>query len=156
MKRRLFLKSSLLLAVASLSHPELYQQRLWAFEEAITLSYAELESEFAEGHKILDNSAKITLNIPTQPGSASTVPVEVTVESPMLPDDYIESLAILTTKNKVNKVVIADFTPANGLAYLYVNIKLGQTQEVVVLAMTNNKTVYKKSKKISVAINGCQ
>ncbi len=155
MQRRNFIKGSLLLAAAGLFNPELYHHRLFAFEEAIEMSYAEAEKEFTQGTKSLDGSKLITLDIPKRPGSAATVPVEIHVDSPMQKDDYIRSIAILTTKNKVNKAVIAEFTPANGMAYLYANIKLGQKQDVVVFAKTDKGVIYKTSQKVYVALSGC-
>ncbi len=155
MQRRNFIKTSLLLSAVALFNPERYQHRLLGFEEAIELTYQQVLKEFCEGRTAVDGSLLISLTIPTQPGSSVTIPVEVSVESPMNEEDYIRSIAILTTKNKVNKAVIVEYTPANGIAYLFANIKLSQTQDVVVLAKTNKGVIYKASKKILVAINGC-
>ncbi len=156
MQRRDFIKSSLLLSAAALFNPELYHHRLLAFEEAIEITYEQAVEAFSAGVKSIDGNALISLDIPTQPSSAATIPVEINVASPMREDDYIRAIAIITTKNKVNKAVTAEFTPANGMAYLFANIKLGETQEVVVLAKTNRGVIYKTSKRILVALSGCK
>ena len=156
MQRRDFIKGSLLLSAAALFNPELYRHRLLAFEEAIEITYDQAVEAFSAGKKSVDGSALITLDIPTRPGSAVTIPVEINVKSPMNDEDYISAIAILTTKNKVNKAVTVDLSPANGMAYLFANIKLGETQEVVVLAKTNKGVIYKASKKIHVALSGCE
>jgi sulfur-oxidizing protein SoxY len=105
--------------------------------------------------KVEVENSIIKLNIPEAPESGAIVPVEVTVDYPMDADNYISNIKVLTTKSKIDDAVSFDLTPANGMAYLYVNIKLGQTQDVVVLATTNNGKVFKASQKVKVAIGGC-
>lgn len=94
------------------------------------------------------------LNIPDAPENGLVVPVVVEITYPIKPDRYIKKIHVLTTKNKVNKVITANYTPASGKAYLYVNAKLGSTQDVVVLARTNN-IVFEARKRVKVALGGC-
>ena len=81
--------------------------------------------------------------------------MEVTIDHPMEEGNYIASIAVFTTKNKANKVISADLSPANGIAYLYVNAKLGQTQDVVIVVKTSEGKFYKASKSVKIALGGC-
>lgn len=154
MQRRDFLKGSLAAAACALLNPELNNNLLHA-EEAEELSYADALELFTDGEEVSDGSSMMKLNIPDAPPSGATVPVEVTIDHPMDENNYIESIAVFTTKNKANKVISADLTPANGIAYLYVNAKLGQTQDVVVVAKTSEGKFYKASKSVKIALGGC-
>ncbi len=154
MDRRDFMKGTLAVAAWTLLHPELGGQLLYA-AEAEELSFEEALSFYTDGEAVADGSGMITLNIPDAPESGATVPVEVSVDHPMEADNYIEGIAVFTTKNKANKVISADLTPANGIAYLYVNAKLGQTQDVVAVVKTSEGKFYKASKSVKVALGGC-
>jgi len=125
-------------------------------EEAVELSFEEAYQDAIEGAKrVVKNAKELKLDIPDEPENGVVVPIEVEVEYPMQKDRYISQIHVLTTKNRVNKVVSANYTPANGRAYLYVNAKLGSTQEVVVLARTNDGVVFEGRKRVKVAIGGC-
>lgn len=154
MQRRDFIKGSLVAAAWALVDPKLTNNLLHA-EEAEELSFADALELYTDGEPVEDGSSMIKLNIPDAPPSGATVPVEVTVDHPMEEDNYIAGIAVFTTKNKANKVIAADLTPANGMAYLYVNAKLGQTQEVVVVVKTSEDKFYKASKSVKIALGGC-
>jgi len=154
MQRREFLKGSAAVAALLLLNPELQRNRLFA-AEAEELSYADAVELFTGGEPVSDGSGMITLNVPDAPPSGATVPVEVTVDYPMEADKYVASIAVFTTKNKANKVISADLEPACGMAYLYVNAKLGETQDIVTIIKTSDDKYYKASKKVKVALGGC-
>lgn len=159
MQRRDFLKNSI--AVASISivassflTTSAYASEVTEGEEAITISFEDAYSESIGINKV-EESDIVQLNIPDAPENAILVPVEVNVDYPMEADNYIKAIYVLSTANKVNKAIKANYTPANGKAYLYTNIKLGKTQDVVVLAENNKGVIYKASKKIKIAASGC-
>lgn len=155
MQRRSFIKGTFVLAAIGLLNPVLFRHNLTAAEEAIEMPYKELLEEYLGSKKAQDGSSIMTLNIPDAPENGAVVPIEVTIDYPMTPDNYISNITVLTTKNKVNKAISFDLTPANGIAYLYVNVKMGQTQDVVILAQTNNGKIFQASKTVRVALGGC-
>lgn len=155
MKRREFLINSLAGTALILAGSQTYLRAEEDDEEPLTMSYQETANEITGNAKLNDGSGMMTLDIPDAPPNGATVPVEVTVDHPMEAGNYIAAIHVLTTKNKINHVISANFTPANGKAYLYVNAKLGGTQEVVILAETNDGKFYKASKSVKVALGGC-
>ena len=125
-------------------------------DEAIEIPFKEAYADATKGaKKVVENAKELKLNIPDAPENGLVVPIEVEVDYPMEEGRYIKEITVLPTKNKVNKVVTAHYTPANGKAYLYVNAKLGGTQEVVILARTNDDVIFEKRKKVKVALGGC-
>lgn len=155
MERRSFIKGTFALATIGLLNPVLFRHDLSAAEEAVEMPYKDLLDEYLGGKKAEDGSAIIKLNVPDAPENGAVVPVEVTIDHPMTSDNYISNITVLTTKNKANKAVSFDMTPANGIAYLYVNVKMGQTQDLVVLAKTNKGKIFQASKSVKVALGGC-
>jgi len=155
MERRSFIKGSFALATIGLLNPILFRHGLSAAEEAVEIPYNDLLNDYLSGKKAEDGSSIMSLNIPEAPENGAVVPVEVTINHPMSADNYISNITVLTTKNKVNKAISFDLTPANGIAYLYVNVKMGQTQDVVILAKTNKGQIFKASQNVRVALGGC-
>lgn len=155
MHRRSFMKGSFALATIGLLNPMLFQHGLSAAEEAVEIPYNDLLNDYLAGKKAEDGSSIMSLNIPEAPENGAVVPVEVTINHPMTADNYISNITVLTTKNKVNKAISFDLTPASGIAYLYVNVKMGQTQDVVILAKTNKGQIFKASQNVRVALGGC-
>lgn len=155
MQRRSFIKGTFALATIGLLHPVLFRHNLSAAEEAIEIPYKELLDDYLAGKKAEDGSTIMKLNIPDAPENGAVVPVEVTIDYPMNSDNYISNITVFTTKNKANKAISFDLTPANGIAYLYVNVKMGQTQDVVILAKTNKGQIFQTSKNVRVALGGC-
>lgn len=154
MQRRSFIKGTFALATIGLLNPVLFRHGL-AAEEAIEMPYKDLLEEYLSGKKAVDGSSIMTLNVPEEPENGAVVPVEVTINYPMSADNYISNITVLTTKNKVNKAISFDLTPENGMAYLLVNVKMGQSQDVVILAKTNKGQIYQASKSVRVALGGC-
>ncbi len=154
MKRREFLQLSS--AVAALALVGRMPLKAEDDDEAMELPFKEAYEDATEGaKKIVKNAKELKLNIPDAPENGLVVPIEVEVDYPMKEGKYIKEITVLPTKNKVNKVVTANYTPANGKAYLYVNAKLGGTQEVVILARTSDDVIFERRKKVKVALGGC-
>lgn len=155
MDRRDFLKQTVAVAGAVALAPALFGEKLHANEDAKELRRFKRQFSKYGGDKAEDGSGMITLNIPEYPENGATVPVEVEIDHPMEADDYIAKITVLVELNKGKHVITANYTPANGMAYLFVNAKLGGTQHVHVLAETNTGKVYTHKKKINVALGGC-
>ncbi len=153
MQRRRFLQiSGLVLVGISIARVKLLAQE----SEAIKIPFAEAYADATKGaRKIVKNAKEMRLNIPDSPENGLVVPIEVEVDYPMEAKRYIKRIDVLPTKNRVNKVITAHYTPDNGKAYLYVNAKLGETQDVVILARTNDDTVFEARKHVKVALGGC-
>lgn len=155
MRRRSFIKGAFALSAVGLINPMFFGHALRAEEEAIEMPVEGLLRDYLSGKEAENGSTIMQLNIPETPENGAVVPVEVTINHPMTADNYISNITILATKNKANKAISFDLTPANGMAYLYANVKLGQTQDVIILAKTNQGKIFKASKTVRVALGGC-
>ncbi len=150
MERRDFLKNSSFAAL-SLAGVDIFAKNVSGkigFEEAY-------EDAIKGVKKIYKDSEKIKLKIPKEVKKGLVVPVEVDIDYPMKEDRYIEHIYILATKNPVAKIIKANYTFINAKAYLFVNIKLSETQDVAILARSNIGEIFEKRKRVKVAISGC-
>jgi len=156
MDRRNFLSKSAVTAIGGAVILQSIPSELFADDGVgVELDYDSAIKKIANGRTIADGASIITLNIPDKPENANLVPVEVTVKSPMSQSDYIKTFYVLTTKNKFNMVVTANYTPAMGQAYLFITAKLGSAQDMVVVVEDSKGRLFKASKSVEVEAAGC-
>jgi len=101
------------------------------------------------------DSDKVNLVVPEIAENGAVVPVKVTVDYPMEPNNYVKSIHVLATKNSNARCADVFLTPLNGKAYFATRIKLGGTQEVVAVAELGDGTFIKAHKSVKVTIGGC-
>src|ERR1043165_5474684 len=77
---------------------------------------------------------KVTLDIPPLVENGNTVPLTVSVESPMTEADYVKAIHVFNEKNPQPHVFDARLSPNNGKAVISTRIKLADAQKVVAIA----------------------
>ncbi len=98
---------------------------------------------------------RITLNAPEIAENGNTVPVAVSVDSPMTADDHVASVMILADGNPSPGVATFHFTPMSGVAEASTRIRLAKTQNVVAVARMSDGSTYMASSQVKVTIGGC-
>ena len=109
--------------------------------------------EFAGGEPQMGGG--VSLDAPEIAENGNTVPVSVTVESPMTAEDYVESVAIYAEGNPSPEVITFHFTPMSGKATATTRMRLAKTQNVVAVAKTNTGATMMDKKEVKVTIGGC-
>lgn len=109
--------------------------------------------EFAGG--VEPASGTLSLDAPEIAENGNTVPVSVSVESPMTEDDYVQSVAIYAEGNPSPEVIVFNFTPMSGQATATTRMRLAKTQNVVAVAKTSTGAVFMDKKEVKVTIGGC-
>lgn len=107
------------------------------------------------GGKALKASSKVHLKAPEIAENGAVVPITVEVDSPMSPTDYVKSIHVLATKNSNVRTVDIMLTPSNGIALFATRIKLGTTQNVLIIAETSKGEFLTAKQSIKVTIGGC-
>jgi len=97
----------------------------------------------------------ISLKIPKIAENGNSVPLSVTVESPMKTDDYVESIMIVAEANPNPVILTFQFSPLSGEARARTRIRLADTQEVMAFAKTNDGKIFKAVQPVEVTIGGC-
>jgi len=100
-------------------------------------------------------TGKLTLKAPEIAENGNSVPVSVSVDSPMTEDSYVQSVSIFAEGNPNPEVATFNFTPASGEAFASTRMRLAQTQNVVAVAKMSDGTVYSDTRNVKVTIGGC-
>ena len=109
--------------------------------------------EFTGGAEV--GEGKIDLTTPEIAENGNTVPIAVEVDSPMTPDDYVESIAIYADGNPLPDVVTFNFSAMSGVATAKTRIRLAKTQNVIAIAKMSDGSFQKASNQVKVTIGGC-
>jgi sulfur-oxidizing protein SoxY len=129
-----------------------------AFGTSLTPAFAandleEMSKKFTGGAKPVEG--KIKLDLPEIAENGNTVPVTVTVESPMTDKDYVSEVILLADGNPRAGIATFHFNPLSGVAEANTRIRLASTQNIVAIAKTNDGKFYTASKQVRVTIGGC-
>lgn len=98
---------------------------------------------------------RVALRLPNIAENGNSVPLAVTVESPMTAEDHVRALHLFADKNPAPEVASFRFTPAMGRAAADTRIRLGETQDVIALAEMSDGSVFIARAEVKVTIGGC-
>jgi sulfur-oxidizing protein SoxY len=98
--------------------------------------------------------AKVKLDLPEIAENGNTVPMTVTVESPMTKESHVAEVLIIADANPRAAVVTFRFSPV-AVPEANTRIRLAETQNVIALAKMNDGSVFMASKEVKVTIGGC-
>jgi sulfur-oxidizing protein SoxY len=98
---------------------------------------------------------RIAIDLPEIAENGTAVPLAVTVESPMTPDDHITDVLVIADANPLPRVATFHFTALSGRAEAATRIRLAATENVIVVARTSDGRFYTARKEVKVTIGGC-
>jgi sulfur-oxidizing protein SoxY len=99
--------------------------------------------------------AKVKLDLPEIAENGNTVPMTVTVESPMTEASHVTEVLVLADGNPNAGVATFHFSPASGVAEANTRIRLATTQNIIAVAKMNDGSFVTASKQVKVTIGGC-
>jgi sulfur-oxidizing protein SoxY len=105
------------------------------------------------GQKITEGRVK--LEIPPLVENGNTVPLTVSVESPMTEADHVVEIHILNEKNPQPYVIGVKIGPRAGKARFATRAKLSDSQRVVAIAKMNDGSFWSDSADVIVTIAAC-
>ena len=95
------------------------------------------------------------LDLPEIAENGNTVPMTVSVESPMTEQSYVSDVLIVADGNPRGGIATFHFSPASGVAEANTRIRLAETQNVIAVAKMNDGSFFTASKQVKVTIGGC-
>jgi sulfur-oxidizing protein SoxY len=98
---------------------------------------------------------KVRLDVPEIAENGNTVPMTVTVESPMTEASHVTDVLIVADENPRGGVATFHFSPASGVAEANTRIRLAATQNITAIARMNDGSFFMTSKQVKVTIGGC-
>ncbi|MCK1579032.1 SoxY-related AACIE arm protein [Bradyrhizobium sp. 168] len=100
-------------------------------------------------------SGKVKLDIPPLVENGNTVPLTVSVASPMTADDYVKSIHVFNEKNPQPNIGNFHLGPSSGRAQISTRIRLADTQKVVAIARLSDDTFWQVTTEIVVTLAAC-
>jgi sulfur-oxidizing protein SoxY len=157
MQRRSFLQRIGLAAAATAATATLTPQSLLAAEAPKGPNTMDIDAALkaVTGGKAVTPSKKVHLKAPEIAENGAVVPVTIEVDSPMTNDDYVKAIHVFATKNSNVRCADIMLTPANGAAMFATRIKLGSSQDVLVVAETSTGEFLSAKQSVKVTIGGC-
>jgi sulfur-oxidizing protein SoxY len=109
--------------------------------------------DFVQGAEV--TSGTIALSVPEIAENGNTVPVSVSVDSPMTQDDHVSEVLVLASGNPLPGVARFRFSPRSGQASASTRIRLAKTQDVIAIARMSSGAMFMDRKNVKVTIGGC-
>ena len=100
-------------------------------------------------------TGKVKLDVPPLVENGNTVPMTVTVASPMAPEDFVKSIHVFNEKNPQPNVGNFYLGPLAGRAQVSTRIRLADSQKIVAIAKLSDGSFWSVSVDIVVTLAAC-
>ena len=98
---------------------------------------------------------KVKLDIPPLIENGNSVPLTVTVDSPMTPADHVRAIHVFTEKNPQPNVISAYLGPRAGRAAITTRARIADTGTVVAIAQLSDGSFWTDSTGVVVTLSAC-
>jgi sulfur-oxidizing protein SoxY len=100
-------------------------------------------------------TGKVKLDIPPLVENGNTVPMTVSVASPMTSNDYVKSIHVFNEKNPQPNVGNFYLGPRAGRAQVSTRIRLADSQKIVAIAQLSDGSFWQTSVDVVVTLAAC-
>jgi sulfur-oxidizing protein SoxY len=100
-------------------------------------------------------TGRVKLDVPPLVENGNTVPITVTVTSPMTADDYVKSIHVFNEKNPQPNMGNYYLGPRAGRAQISTRIRLADSQKIVAIARMSDDTFWSVSADVIVTLAAC-
>ena len=101
------------------------------------------------------NPGRVKLELPPLVENGNTVPLTVSVESPMTEADHVRALHLFTEKNPQPEVVSFRLGPRAGRATVSTRVRLADTQTVVAISELSDGSFWSDRANVVVTLAAC-
>jgi sulfur-oxidizing protein SoxY len=98
---------------------------------------------------------RVKLEIPPLVENGNTVPMTVSVASPMTPDDYVKSIHVFNEKNPQPNIGNFYLGPRAGRGQISTRIRLADSQKIVAIAQLSDGSFWQTSVDVIVTLAAC-
>jgi sulfur-oxidizing protein SoxY len=120
---------------------------------ATTESMQAVIREFTGGATI--TPGRVTMDIPPLVENGNSVPLSITVDSPMTEEDFVQRIAVFNERNPQPNVGTFHLNPRSGRAFVGTRIRLGDSQTIVAVAQLSDGTFWSGSAELVVTLPAC-
>ncbi|HLT76694.1 MAG TPA: thiosulfate oxidation carrier protein SoxY [Ferrovibrio sp.] len=87
--------------------------------------------------------------------NGNTVPVTITVDSPMTDKDYVKAIHVVADRNPLPGVASFSLNPASGKAEVQFRMRMAETQNIIAVAEMSDGSAWTATREVKVTIGGC-
>lgn len=98
---------------------------------------------------------RVSIDAPEIAENGNTVPVGVSVESPMTAGDHVKAVHLFADGNPTPGVATFGFTPLSGEANVRTRMRMAGTQNLIAVAEMSDGSIYMGKREVKVTIGGC-
>ena len=98
---------------------------------------------------------KVRIEMPVLAENGNAVPLRVSVDSPMTPQDHVEVIHLVSDRNPMRHMAAFHFGPHSGRAQLATRVRLAGSQYVTALAQMSDGSYWYDSTRIQVTLSAC-
>jgi sulfur-oxidizing protein SoxY len=100
-------------------------------------------------------AGRVTLDVAPLVENGNTVPISVTVESPMTQADHVVAIAVFNEKNPQRDVGVFRLGPRAGKGMVSTRIRLATSQKLVAVAQMNDGSCWSHTVDVIVTLAAC-
>ena len=100
-------------------------------------------------------TGKVKLDIPPLVENGNTVPMTVSVASPMTPEDFVKSIHVFNEKNPQPNIGNFYLGPRAGRAQVSTRIRLADSQKIVAIAHLSDGSFWSATADVVVTLAAC-
>jgi sulfur-oxidizing protein SoxY len=101
------------------------------------------------------NTGKVKLDLPPLVENGNTVPLTVSVESPMTEAEHVKRIHLFNEKNPQPNVASFHLGPRSGRSAVQTRVRLADTQQLVAIAELSDGTFWTANAHVIVTIAAC-
>ena len=101
------------------------------------------------------NPGKVKLDLPPLIENGNSVPLTVTVQSPMTAADHVKAIHVFTEKNPQPNIISAWLGPRAGRAAVTTRARIADTGTVTAIAQLSDGTFWSDSAEVVVTLSAC-
>ncbi|WP_291296295.1 SoxY-related AACIE arm protein [Elioraea sp.] len=98
---------------------------------------------------------RVAIDIPPLVENGNTVPIAITVESPMTPQDHVQRIGVFTERNPLPQVIVAHLGPRAGRAAITTRMRLATSQRIIAIAAMSDGSFWSESTEVVVTLAAC-
>jgi len=98
---------------------------------------------------------RITMTLPPLAESGNTVPLTVSIDSPMTETDAVKRVLVFANRNPRPLIATMAFGPKAAKAEFSTNIRLSGTQDVITIAEMTDGSIYQAQVRVLVTVGAC-
>jgi sulfur-oxidizing protein SoxY len=128
----------------------------WVWAQPAGASTGELNATLkAHAGAAVIQEGRVKLDIAPIVDNGNTVPVRITVQSPMTYDNYVTDIALFNERNPEREIAKFVLSPRSGSASIATRIRLATTQKLVAVARMNDGSYWSHTVDVIVSIAAC-